>query len=89
MYHHSFAVKERVDFVDNFGNCYTGSVDVALDEMVKCVSDVTQANPKPVVQYIGTETDQLAPPLTITASEKRKMHSFYLNLLKAIKPEEQ
>ena len=70
--------------MDNQNITYTGTVEVALDEMVKCVSEVTQANPKSVIQWIGTESDSLASPLSLTTSEKRRMHVFYIGLLKTL-----
>lgn len=43
-YHHEFLVKDRVDYIDTFGNFHSGSIDFALEEMVKFVSDITQQN---------------------------------------------
>ena len=83
-YHHQFQVKERVDFVDPMNNFQTGSIEMALDEMVKCVSEVTQINQKPVINWIGTESDTLAAPNSLVANEKRKWHIFYMNLLRTI-----
>lgn len=42
MYHHAYAVKERVDFLDAQNNPQTGTVEIVLDEMIHCVSEVTQ-----------------------------------------------
>ena len=60
-----------------------GYTDFVLDEMVKCVSEVTQPNQKPAVQWIGTESDNIAPFGGLT-NEKKNMHQFYLKLLKTI-----
>ena len=38
MYHHNFKTQERIDFLDQNDQWHTGYVDIALDEMVKCVS---------------------------------------------------
>ena len=58
---------------DNQGNSYQGYTDFVLDEMVKCVSEVTQPNQKATVQWIGTESDNLAPFNGLT-NEKKVMH---------------
>jgi len=65
------------------GNPYMGYTDFVLDEMVKCVSEVTQPNQKPTVQWIGTDSDNMAPFGGLT-NEKKNMHIFYLRLLKTI-----
>lgn len=48
--------------------------------MVRCVSEV-QGNMKPQIIWLDTEGDKIAPPNTYTASEKRKLHQFYLRHL--------
>lgn len=62
---------------------HQGYTDYVLDEMVKCVSEVTQPNQKPMVQWIGTESDNIAPFNGLT-NEKKNMHAFYLKLLQFI-----
>ena len=66
MYHHKFQEKERVDFCDQIQETWhTGYIEIALDEMVKCVSETaTTANGNPVTLWIETESDKLAPPNT-------------------------
>jgi hypothetical protein len=39
MYDHKFVDKEKIDFCDQAGGWLTGFVDIAIDEMVKCVSE--------------------------------------------------
>ena len=72
-----------MDFADTQDQWFTGFIEIALDEMVKCVSEnpVTQ-NGNPMVIWIETESDKLAPPNTQTTSEKRRMHNFYMGMLK-------
>lgn len=63
---------------------YSGTVEVVLEEMIKCVSDVNaQTGQKPALQWIGTESDNIVQP-NYLQSEKRKMHWFYLGLLKTV-----
>mmetsp|Transcript_8862 Transcript_8862/g.8244 ORF Transcript_8862/g.8244 Transcript_8862/m.8244 type:complete len:88 (+) Transcript_8862:7539-7802(+) len=85
MYHHFFKEKEKIDFCDFNDNWYTGFVDIQLDEMVKCVSDLPPNQGSQLIQvWIETESDKLAPNNTQAVSEKRKLNSFYLTLLKSI-----
>lgn len=66
-------------------NWQSGYVDIELDEMVKCVSETNfNASNQPIVFWIENESDKIAPPHTLHASEKRKMHQFYMQLLKQI-----
>jgi hypothetical protein len=65
------------------GNAYMGYLDFVLEEMVKCVSEVTQPNQKPTVQWIGTESDKIAQFGGLT-NEKKNMHRFYISVLKTI-----
>jgi hypothetical protein len=62
----------------------TGSIEIALDEMVRCVQEVYQPNNKPILMWIETESDRLAPPNTITQSEKRRIHTYYIRLLSTL-----
>mmetsp|Transcript_8863 Transcript_8863/g.8248 ORF Transcript_8863/g.8248 Transcript_8863/m.8248 type:complete len:243 (+) Transcript_8863:7074-7802(+) len=85
MYHHVFEEKEKIDFCDPNDNWYTGYVDIQLDEMVKCVSDLPPSQgSQPMQTWIETESDKLAPSNTQAVSEKRKLYSFYLTLLKNV-----
>ena len=86
MYQYKFQEKERIDFIDqNDNNALTGQVDIALDEMVRCVSDTLSVqNNQPICYWIETESDKLAPPNTITNSEKRKFYQYYMQLFKNI-----
>jgi hypothetical protein len=64
---------------------YSGTIEVALDEMVQCKSDlIRQQTGTPITSWIEKESDRLAPPNTMTQSAKRSMHSFYLSLLKMV-----
>lgn len=85
MYHHKFQEKERIDFADSSENqWHTGYIEIALDEMVKCVSESsTTPSGNPMTIWIETESDKLAPPNTYTMSEKRRMYSFYMSLLRS------
>lgn len=67
----------------NMENAFTGYVEIGLDEMVKCVTEPTQTT-KGITIWIETESDKLSLPHTLTASEKRKFHFYYMTLLKSI-----
>jgi len=51
--------------------------------MVKCISD-NLANGQQLAFWIETESDKLAPVNTQFLNEKRKLHQFYLSLLKNV-----
>jgi hypothetical protein len=44
-------------FSDATNNLQTGTIDFAMDEMVKFVSEVTQPNQRQVIQWVGMDTD--------------------------------
>jgi hypothetical protein len=52
--------------------------------MVKCVSEVQQPNQRPIVHWIGSESDQLAPVNSMTMNEKRKINQIYQILYKSL-----
>jgi hypothetical protein len=53
-------------------------VEVALDEMVKCVAKTN--NDPQIVRWIGLETDELAQPNSMTNSDREHLHRFFVEL---------
>jgi len=89
MYNRTFQPGQYVDFCQG-GRWHQGMVDIALDEMVKCVaapngeagaSSTAASGAQRLVHWIELESDALAPANSITGSDREHLHAFFLDLL--------
>jgi hypothetical protein len=75
MFGRSFQPGQHVDFRQN-GRWHQGIIEIALDEMVKCVAapnpDGSQVQNR-LVHWIELESDDLAPANSITSSDKEHL----------------
>lgn len=68
-----------IDF-DHNKNWYQGTIDIALDEMVKVFAHPIQNQNQQVVQWIELESDKLAPPNSNTSNDREHLHRFLVDL---------
>ena len=81
VYSHKFQLKEKVDFCYD-SNWYTGTVENVTDEMIQCYPEVQPTQGRRICPWIDVESDDLAPPHTATVNEKRKLHQYYVTMLR-------
>lgn len=79
MYNRVFEPGQCIDFCHNT-LWYQGVIDIALDEMVKCIAAASQNNSQPVVHWIELESEKLAPPQSITGNDREHLHKFFVDL---------
>lgn len=83
MFGRTFQPGQHVDFSQN-GRWHQGIVEIALDEMVKCVAapnaDGNQGQNR-LVHWIELESDALAPVNSITSSDREHLAAFYNDLM--------
>lgn len=62
-----------------------GKVEIALDEMIKCVYDNRDRPPKKLIhQWIEVESDKIAPKDSITNNDREHLFRFFMEIYSAV-----
>lgn len=75
MYNRKFEPGQPIDFSQN-DRWYQGSIEIVLDEMVKCISTNHEGN-QPLIQWIELESDKLAPPNSYCSNDREQLHNVF------------
>lgn len=75
MYNRKFEPGQPIDFCQS-DRWYQGSIEIVLDEMVKCISTSHEGN-QPLIQWIELESDKLAPPNSYCSNDREQLHNVF------------
>ena len=75
MYNRKFEPGQPIDFSQS-DRWYQGTIEIVLDEMVKCVSTSHEGN-QPLIQWVELESDRLAPPNSHCSNDREHLHNVF------------